>query len=265
MVALLSRKSWFSPISSFKSFHYSSKKFSYHQLQRYSSFLRDSNPLVVTYRGSCQIQCYQVWNLQVSDIKPVIIAVTLVISVYLLIVGKPYHLFFHSFNFHSLIYLSLGTTRMALNKIKGTINARTTSNCGSAKCQLPVTNEGIQCDTCDMWFHSRCSKLAKLALKLYTDHKFLKWVCTNCTTTIRKSHVNKHTNPGKATTSKSRYSDVAASLSASDVYVSSQKSTESNKPNCSPLSSVGDAPLSPCRSRAHRTLLEPALLIRKLA
>ena len=134
---------------------------------------------------------------------------------------------------------------MALNKIKGTINARTTSNCGSAKCQLPVTNEGIQCDTCDMWFHSRCSKLAKLALKLYTDHKFLKWVCTNCTTTIRKSHVNKHTNPGKATTSKSRYSDVAASLSASDVYVSSQKSTESNKPNCSPLSSVGDAPLSP--------------------
>ena len=85
----------------------------------------------------------------------------------------------------------------------------------------------------------------KLALKLYTDHKFLKWVCTNCTTTIRKSHVNKHTNPGKATTSKSRYSDVAASLSASDVYVSSQKSTESNKPNCSPLSSVGDAPLSP--------------------
>ena len=140
-----------------------------------------------------------------------------------------------------------------------------TSICGSAKCQLPVTNEGIQCDTCDEWFHSRCSKLAKLALKLYTDHKLLKWVCINCTTIIRKSQANKHINPGNATTPKTRASKVAASPSAADGYASSQKSIESNKPNFNPLSSVVDEPLSPCRNRAYRTQLEPALLVRKLA
>ena len=68
--------------------------------------------------------------------------------------------FIHSFIFiHLFIYL-LTRPRMALNKIKGTNNALTTSNYGSTKRQLPVTNEGTQCDTCDEWFHSRCSKLA---------------------------------------------------------------------------------------------------------
>ena len=51
-------------------------------------------------------------------------------------------LFIHLFFIYLSIYL-LARPRMALNKIKGTNNARTTSNCGSAKCQLPVTNEGI--------------------------------------------------------------------------------------------------------------------------
>ena len=152
-----------------------------------------------------------------------------------------------------------------MNKIKDTDNSRTISNCGCAKCQLLVTNEGIQCDTCDKWFHSHCSKLTKLALKLCTHHKFLKWVWTSCTTKIKKSQASKHINVGKATTSKTRSSVVAAPPSASNDCVSSRKRFLLNDININSLSLVVDASLSSCRSRAHSTLIEPALLVRKMA
>ena len=135
-------------------------------------------------------------------------------------------------------------------KIRVTNNALTISNCGGEKCQLPLTNEGIGSDTCDKWSHSRCIKLTKSALKFYGNHYFLKWVCINCTTIIKRSQTSDHIIPGKATIPKTRFSKVVAPPSTSNDCVSTQQSWicaifEMNNIAINSLNVVAGASLSP--------------------
>ncbi|KAG8280437.1 hypothetical protein J6590_082257 [Homalodisca vitripennis] len=52
------------------------------------------------------------------------------------------------------------------------------------RCMVRVTgtNKGIQCDTCDRWFHSECIKMSASDYKRYANDENLKWLCnrTDC-------------------------------------------------------------------------------------
>lgn len=51
--------------------------------------------------------------------------------------------------------------------------------CGVGRCREYV-KQGIQCDSCGVWYHQRCSGLTKKIYQLYTDNKPLKWICAYC-------------------------------------------------------------------------------------
>jgi hypothetical protein len=57
--------------------------------------------------------------------------------------------------------------------------------CGNRKCVHTVTNEGIQCDLCHLWFHPRCGKLSKRLYEVYSRHNRLEWTCPICKELIR--------------------------------------------------------------------------------
>ena len=39
---------------------------------------------------------------------------------------------------------------------------------------------GVQCSTCEQWFHSKCQSISKMAYNALVKHKVLSWHCSNC-------------------------------------------------------------------------------------
>lgn len=63
--------------------------------------------------------------------------------------------------------------------------------CGNSKCSTEVNTDGIQCDTCNTWYHRKCSCLATRAYNIYAVHKYLKWICKQCIEHLRQCIVGK--------------------------------------------------------------------------
>ena len=55
----------------------------------------------------------------------------------------------------------------------------TNNECGDSTCGEFVS-DGIQCGRCKSWYHQGCSKLSKKNYKLHTEHRSLKWICSQC-------------------------------------------------------------------------------------
>ena len=66
-----------------------------------------------------------------------------------------------------------------------TIKKHVITRCGNVKCNTPVEEEGILCDTCGLWYHPQCGRLKKKGYDLYIKHEILEWVCHQCKELIR--------------------------------------------------------------------------------
>lgn len=65
------------------------------------------------------------------------------------------------------------------------------ASCSLEKCVDRVSAEGIQCDTCNGWFHIRCSGLTRATYELYNNHKGLIWDCRQCRLEMRRIALRK--------------------------------------------------------------------------
>ena len=52
--------------------------------------------------------------------------------------------------------------------------------CGFKGCSDVVENEGIQCETCEHWYHPRCGMVGRRAYAAYQQVGCLEWVCPEC-------------------------------------------------------------------------------------
>ena len=50
--------------------------------------------------------------------------------------------------------------------------------CGD--CKAKVTEKGIQCDGCDLWFHTDCVKITEVQRAVLDEVKKSLWCCSNC-------------------------------------------------------------------------------------
>ena len=76
------------------------------------------------------------------------------------------------------------------------------ARCGNTRCEVEVEREAICCDTCEKWFHNRCSRIDSRDIALYVANKRLKWVCFQCTTQIKKLALAGQTEEGSCRVDK---------------------------------------------------------------
>ena len=50
--------------------------------------------------------------------------------------------------------------------------------CGD--CKAKVTEKGIQCDGCDLWFHTDCVKITEVQRAVLDEVKNSRWCCSKC-------------------------------------------------------------------------------------
>lgn len=79
------------------------------------------------------------------------------------------------------------TTRSATSTTKD--KATIKYPCGLTACGKGAVKEGIKCDACSFWYHNRCSGLGIRAISLYTEHSFLKWICSKCIQRIKNAQI----------------------------------------------------------------------------
>ena len=69
-----------------------------------------------------------------------------------------------------------GKTYTKVDKVNG---ARETV-CGDCQNVMVDTDDGVQCDHCDLWFHVKCSGLAQKTYAMLSKIDNFDWTCQKC-------------------------------------------------------------------------------------
>ena len=94
--------------------------------------------------------------------------------------SKKYQKLLLFFCLSSLTFIGLSTTYMASGmELNNPDSTDTLFPCG--KCHSPVTydHKGLQCETCDKWYHAPCQRVGDLQYD-YLSNSSCSWHCTKC-------------------------------------------------------------------------------------